>query len=118
MTSGAAVAVTGVHHRTMPTHTPNKTPGAWVSIASLALTVIGSLVGASVTVGIFYSKVNTISEQIQEISKLQLEQAKSYQETREAVSTLRAQRDADRQVLTDIKSDVNEIRNSQLKYGR
>ena len=72
--------------------------------------------GASVTVGIFYSKVNTISEQIQEISKVQTDQAKLYQETREAVSTLRAQRDADRQVLTDIKSDVNEIRNSQLKY--
>lgn len=90
-------------------------PGAWVSIASLIFTVIGSLIGASVSIGIVYSKINDISSRIDDISQSQSEQAKSYQETRDAVATLRAQRDADRQVLTDIKSDINDIRNSQLK---
>lgn len=69
----------------------------------LSLGLVITLLGAAFSFGVVYMTVQQLVVTTTEVNR-------SLQETREEVSALRAHREADRQVLSDIKSDVNIIK--------
>ncbi len=76
------------------------TKDTWVPLG-----LVATMLGAAISFGIIYQKVDSLSESTKET-------VQSLQETREEVSALRAQREEILRALTDIKSDVNAIRGS------